>query len=251
MTPRTRIGVLGCRLDALTMDETLERCEELIQAGDFAQHMAINAAKLVSLRDDPQLREIVARCEIVNADGQSVVWASRLVGSPLPERVAGIDLMQRLLALAEVKGWPVFILGARREVLDRAVERLCQRHPNLRLAGTRNGYFSEHEAPDVAEQIRASGARILFVAMSSPRKEYFLGEHGRGLGVPFVMGVGGAIDVIAGITRRAPHGWQRLGLEWLYRLLQEPRRMAGRYARTNTRFVWLVTREALARRASA
>jgi N-acetylglucosaminyldiphosphoundecaprenol N-acetyl-beta-D-mannosaminyltransferase len=247
MSAATRVSVLGCELDALTMDETVARCEDLISDGRYAQHMAINAAKLVKLREDEQLRAIVNRCELINADGQAVVWASRLLGAPLPERVAGIDLMLRLFALAEERGLPVYILGARRDVLDRAVQRLLERHPRLRLAGTRDGYFGEAETPAVCEEIRASGAKILFVAIPTPRKEYFLGEHGPSLGVPLVMGVGGAIDVVAGITRRAPAAWQRVGLEWLYRLLQEPRRMFGRYARTNTRFVWLVGR-ALVRR---
>ena len=121
-------------------------------------------------------------------------------------------------------------------------------HPSLRFAGYRDGYFDDAETESVCEEIRLSGARILFVAMSSPRKEYFLGEHGRGLGVPLVMGVGGAIDVVAGLTRRAGSGWQRLGLEWLFRLLQEPRRMFGRYARTNTKFIWLVARQMVQRR---
>ena len=202
--------------------------------------MAINAAKLVAMQDDPKLCEIIDGCGLVNADGQSVVWASRLLGDPLPERVAGIDLMDALLALAEGRGYRVYFLGARAEVLERAVERLQERYPGLHVAGARDGYFNDDEAADVCDAIRASRPDVLFVAMSSPRKEYFLGEFGPNLGVPFVMGVGGSIDVIAGLTRRAPAAWQRLGLEWLYRLLQEPRRMFRRYAVTNTRFIALV-----------
>jgi N-acetylglucosaminyldiphosphoundecaprenol N-acetyl-beta-D-mannosaminyltransferase len=245
MSPR-RVAVLGVELDALTMDETIARCEELVAADRYAQHMAINAAKLVKLRDDDRLREIVNRCELINADGQAVVWASRLLGSPLPERVAGIDLMLRLFELAERRELPVYILGARQDVLEQAVARLRERHPGLRLAGYRDGYFDEAETPAVCEEIRASGAKLLFVAIPTPRKEYFLGEHGPDLGVPLVMGVGGAIDVVAGVTKRAPVLWQRAGLEWLYRMLQEPRRMFGRYVRTNARFMWLVGRALVA-----
>jgi N-acetylglucosaminyldiphosphoundecaprenol N-acetyl-beta-D-mannosaminyltransferase len=245
---RERVDLLGCEIDPLTMDETVARCDELIREGGFAQHMAINAAKLVSLQDDERLREIVNRCELINADGQSVVWASKLLGSPLPERVAGIDLMHRLFGLAADSGYPVYILGARREVLDTAVARLRAQYPGLDIAGHRDGYFSDDETEAVCADIRASGARILFVAMSSPRKEYFLGEHGRGLDVPLIMGVGGSIDVVAGVTRRAGIVWQRLGLEWLYRLLQEPRRMFKRYARTNGRFIWLVAYAMVQRR---
>lgn len=240
-----RADILGCAIDRLDMAGTLAAIERAIAARRYTQHMAINAAKLVAMQDDAKLRAIVDDCDLVNADGQSVVWASRLLGDPLPERVAGIDLMDALLELAARRGYGVYFLGARADVLARAVERLQAKHPALRVAGARDGYYADDEASDVAAAIRASGADILFVAMSSPRKEYFLGEYGPGLGAPFVMGVGGSIDVIAGFTRRAPVAWQRLGLEWLFRLLQEPRRMFRRYAVTNARFVGLVGRALL------
>jgi N-acetylglucosaminyldiphosphoundecaprenol N-acetyl-beta-D-mannosaminyltransferase len=148
--------------------------------------------------------------------------------------------MQALLELAERRGYRVYFLGARADVLERAIERIHRLHPRLEIVGARNGYFSEHEDLAVSLAIRATRPDIVFVAISSPRKEYFLGEHGADLGAPFVMGVGGAIDVVAGATRRAPPLLQRLGLEWLFRLLQEPRRMFRRYAVTNARFAWLV-----------
>jgi N-acetylglucosaminyldiphosphoundecaprenol N-acetyl-beta-D-mannosaminyltransferase len=238
MTPRA--DVLGCSIDRLGMQETLSRVEDLIHKGRYSQHMAINTAKLVSMREDERLRQIIEGCELVNADGQGIVWASRLLGDPLPERVAGIDLMEELLALSERKGYRVFILGAREDVLQQAVARIRERYPHLTLAGWRDGYFSAEEEPEVCASIRASRPHIVFVAMSTPRKEYFLAERGPELGAEFVMGVGGAVDVIAGLTRRAPVAWQRLGLEWLYRLLQEPRRMFRRYAVTNTRFAWML-----------
>ena len=238
MTPRA--DVLGCSIDRIGMHETVAKVEDLILAGRYSQHMAINTAKLVSLHDDHRLRKIVEGCEVVNADGQGIIWASRLLGDPLPERVAGIDLMEELFGLAERKGYRVYILGARDDVLEQAMERIRERYPALPIAGWRNGYFSTEEEPEVCAEIRASRAQMVFVAMSTPRKEYFLAERGPELGAEFVMGVGGAVDVIAGLTRRAPVTWQRLGLEWLYRLLQEPRRMFRRYAVTNTRFAWMV-----------
>ena len=213
----------------------------------FVQQVSINAAKIVTLRHDPELRDVVNRCGLVSADGQSVVWASRLLGDPLPERVAGIDLMHALIAMAEREGYGVYILGARREVLETAVQRLREMHPGLRLVGYRDGYFTDDESPDVAAAIRDAGAQILFVAMSSPRKEHWLGEYGPALNVPLVMGVGGSIDIVAGITRRAPRSWQRLGFEWLYRLLQEPRRMFRRYLVTNVEFGALVARGVIKR----
>ena len=242
-----RIDVLGCPIDVVDMEQALARCDDFISERGFAQHMAINAAKIVAMRDDPQLHGVIARCHLVTADGQAIVWAAKLLGRSLPERVAGIDLMNALLARAEERGYRVFILGAEQDVLETAVGEIRKRHPRLALAGYRNGYFGREEEADVADEIRGARADILFVAMSSPRKEYFLGDHGPTLGVPFVMGVGGAIDVTAGKTRRAPVWMQRTGLEWLYRLLQEPRRMFKRYATTNLRFIALVGRAALAR----
>jgi N-acetylglucosaminyldiphosphoundecaprenol N-acetyl-beta-D-mannosaminyltransferase len=242
MNASDRSDVLGCAIDRLDMEQTVERVDSIIASGGFAQHMAMNVAKLVTLRDDPGLREIVAGCSIVNADGQGIVWASRLLGDPVPERVAGIDLMQNLLGLAERRRYRVFILGARDTVLESAVERIRERHPGLELAGYRDGYFADEESAEVCAAIRFAQPHIVFVAMSSPRKEYFLGQYGEQLGAQFVMGVGGSIDVIAGVTRRAPLAWQRLGLEWLYRMLQEPRRMFRRYSVTNARFAWQLAR---------
>lgn len=247
---RDRVDVLGCKIDRLDVEATLQRCDHLIRERRPVQHVVVNAAKIVMLQDDLRLQEIVAGCELVNADGQAVVWASKLLGDPLPGRVAGIDLMQRLFALAEIQGYRVFVLGAKEAVLERALVRLRALHPQLRIAGSRHGYFADSEVKSVCAEIRSARADILFVAMPSPRKEYWLADHGASLGVPFLMGVGGSIDVLAGVTRRAPRWMQRAGLEWLYRLIQEPRRLAGRYLTTNTRFTYLVARELLARRLS-
>ena len=186
------------------MEATVERCAEIIDAGEPTQHVAINVAKVVALEDDPKLRDVVERCELVSVDGQPIVWASRLLGDPLPERVAGIDLMFRLLGLAEERGYRVYILGAKQEVLETAIGRLGERYPRLVVAGYHHGYFKDEESPEICELVRASEPHILFVAMSSPRKEFWLAEHARDLGVPFSMGVGGSIDVVAGLTKRAP-----------------------------------------------
>lgn len=246
-----RLEVLGCPLDAVTIEQAVARCEGAIASRRYLQHMSVNAAKLVALRDDPEMHRMIADCGLITADGQSVVWATRLLGGRLPERVAGIDLMTRLLEAADAKGYSVYVLGARRNVLDAALARLRERYPRLRVAGSRDGYYADAEAAEVCEEIRASGADILFVAMSSPRKEYFLGERGAALGVPFAMGVGGSIDVVAGVTRRAPRVLQRAGLEWAYRLAQEPRRLARRYITTNARFAWMVLWALVTRRGSA
>lgn len=246
--PDGHVDVLGCRIDRLDMAGTIARCLTAVQTRSFASQMSVNVAKLVTLHKDPELRQAVDGSDIVNADGLGIVWASRLLGDPLPERVAGIDLMHGLMAEADQRGYSVYILGARSEVLEQAVQRLRDEYPSLRFAGWRDGYFADEEESSVAQTIRNSHADLLFIAMSSPRKEYFLSRHGESMGVPFVMGVGGAIDVVSGIRRRAPQHWQKLGLEWLFRLLQEPRRMLRRYATTNARFLLVLSRELLRRR---
>jgi N-acetylglucosaminyldiphosphoundecaprenol N-acetyl-beta-D-mannosaminyltransferase len=239
--PAVRHELFGCPVDALTMEEAVRWCDDCIAAGGFGQHMALNTAKLVAVQRDDGLRSAVNESALVTADGQGVVWAARLLGHPVPERVTGIDLMERLLALARDHGYRVYIVGARAEVLEQALAVIRARHPGLVVAG-RDGYFTDAEAPAVCEQIRRAHAQLLFVAMSSPRKELFLREYGRDLDVPFAMGVGGAVDVLAGRTRRAPLLWQRAGLEWFYRLLQEPRRMLPRYAACNARFAVMLMR---------
>lgn len=243
--PTSRIELLGCPIDCVDFRGAVAYCEDVIARRSFAQHMAVNAAKVVAMHDDPELRRVIERCELITADGQAVVWASRILGVGLPERVTGIDLMFGLIALAERRGWRIYILGARAEVLEQAVARLRRRHRRLIIAGARDGYFAPDEEDAVATEIRDSRADLLFVAMSSPRKELFLGRHGPTMQVPFVMGVGGAIDVVAGVTRRAPVPMQRLGLEWLFRLVQEPRRMFPRYLVTNVRFIAMLGGEAL------
>jgi N-acetylglucosaminyldiphosphoundecaprenol N-acetyl-beta-D-mannosaminyltransferase len=235
-----RVAILGCPIDPLDMAETVERCDDLIQQGGTSQHMAVNVAKLVAARRDPDLRSAIEGSALVSADGQGIVLAARLLGRPLPERVAGIDLMQELLALAERRGYRVYVLGARSDVLERAAAVIDERHPRLQWAGRRDGYFEPAEEPEVCAEIRRSRPDMLFVAMGTPRKETFLAANADALGTPLLVGVGGAVDVLAGLTRRAPLAWQRLGLEWLYRLLQEPRRMFRRYAVSNARFAMML-----------
>jgi N-acetylglucosaminyldiphosphoundecaprenol N-acetyl-beta-D-mannosaminyltransferase len=245
-----RTQLLGCPLDVVDLAQALDRCEQAIADRGYLQHMSINAAKMVAVQDDPELRRMIASCGLVTADGQSIVWAARMLGIDLPERVAGIDLMQGLMARGAERGYRIFILGARRDVLDRALTRIRAEYPGLVIAGARDGYYEDGETEAVCQEISDSKADILFVAMSSPRKEYFLGHRGGSLGVPFTMGVGGSVDVIAGITRRAPVALQRTGLEWAYRMAQEPRRLASRYLRTNGRFALLVLKALVTRRAS-
>jgi N-acetylglucosaminyldiphosphoundecaprenol N-acetyl-beta-D-mannosaminyltransferase len=172
----------------------------------------------------------------------SIVWASRLLGRPLPERVTGIDLMMSLLARGNERGYRVFCLGAREEVSKRIAEILARDFPGVRLVGRHHGYYSKDEEPRIVEMIAASQPDILFVAMTSPKKENFLARWGSQLNTIVTHGVGGSFDVLAGKVKRAPPIWRELGLEWLYRLAQEPGRLGNRYLTTNTMFFYMVLR---------
>lgn len=235
--------LFGLRFDPLTMAEVVQRCRIALQTRRQLLIGVVNAAKAVNMRADATLRASLLKCDLLLADGQSIVWASKLLARPLPERVAGIDLFEQLLLLAERENHAVYLLGGREDVLKQLIARLAVRFPRLRIAGSRDGYFKDSESAEVAREIRGSGAEMLFLGMSSPKKEIFLGTYGSDLDVPILHGVGGSFDVLAGITKRAPLSWQRLGLEWAYRLLQEPRRMWRRYLYTNAGFVILTIRE--------
>jgi N-acetylglucosaminyldiphosphoundecaprenol N-acetyl-beta-D-mannosaminyltransferase len=238
---RRRVSVLGCDIDALTLPETLVEVDRLVRAGRPAQHCSINAAKAVMLDRDPRLRAIVAACALVNADGQAVVWASRFLGRPLPARVTGIDLFRALLGVAEDHGYTVYFLGATAEVAQAVVSRARRDHPCLNVAGWHHGYWGSDDDIIIAG-VRAAQPHFLFLAIPSPRKEFWLAEHLEALAVPFCMGVGGSFDVYAGKTKRAPLWMQTSGLEWAYRLCQEPAKMWRRYLFGNAAFVWLLLR---------
>jgi N-acetylglucosaminyldiphosphoundecaprenol N-acetyl-beta-D-mannosaminyltransferase len=243
--PSGRIRLLGAPLDTLTLDEAVERVDRAIAARRPTLNASLNAAKLVRVQTDSELRESIELCDLVTADGVPVVWAARALGHEVPGRVNGTDLMELLVARAAERGYSVFLFGSEPGVLTRARAALERRHPALRIVGTQHGFFSPFEEPAVVERIAAAQPDILFIALGTPEKELFQARHRDRLGVPFVMGVGGSFEVLAGVKRRAPRWAQRSGLEWAFRLVQEPRRLAGRYVIGNTRFVFLVGREVL------
>lgn len=238
-----RRRLFGLQLDAMTAPEVVEVCESAIRSRRRLLIGVVNAAKIVHLRSDALLRDSLLACDLLLADGQSVVWASRVLGEALPERVAGIDLFELLLGLADQNGYSVYLLGAKPSVLTAVEKTIATRWPGVRIAGSRDGYFHDAGSATIAADIARSGADMLFIAMPSPKKEIFLATHGATLGVPVQHGVGGSFDVLGGLTRRAPQVWQRWGLEWLYRVLQEPGRLWRRYLTTNTAFVALLLRE--------
>ena len=239
--------LFGVTVHAVTLERALEICADAVQRDGLLRIGVLNAAKVVKLRRRPDLREALLACDLMLADGVAVVWASRLLGRPLPERVAGIDLFTNLLGAAGERGESVFILGAKQEVLDRVLEIIQERYPDVTVAGARHGYFSDEDEAAIAESIREAGADYLFLGMTTPKKEQFIGRWGAMMGVKVCHGVGGSLDVMAGKVKRAPDHWQKLGLEWLYRVCQEPRRLWKRYLVTNTLFLGLLVRELFAK----
>lgn len=237
-----RITICDIPVDALTMRQTIERIDEAIMRKQSIHHVVVNAVKVANAQKDKQLKESIISCDIINADGQGIVWASQFLNRPLPERVAGIDLMEELVRLASKKKYRIFFLGAKEEIVKSVVDIYSNKYNDI-IAGYRNGYFSKEDEAIIAQQIADSNADILFVAMTSPKKEIFLNSYKHLIRTPFIMGVGGSFDVVSGFVKRAPKWMQNWGLEWFYRTLQEPRRMWKRYLFGNSIFIYLVLKE--------
>lgn len=235
-----KIEVLGAPMHTATMSETVSFIKSRVLNREFTQHVVVNVAKIVNMRKDKMLREGVEESDIINIDGMGVVWGARLLGHEVPERVAGIDLFLSLVEMSAENDLPIFLLGAKDEVVRKTAENLQKIYPKLRVAGVHDGYFEKEDEAAVVKQISDSGARLMFVAITSPKKEVFINRWGRDLGVDFVMGVGGTFDVVSGLTKRAPQWMQDMGLEWLYRIIQEPRRMWKRYLVTNSKYAWML-----------
>lgn len=231
---------LGAPIHDLSMDETLDLAIEAMQSKRPMLHTVINVAKLVNMGKNAELRTDVASADVINFDGMGVLWGARLLGVPAQERVPGVDLMSNLLARCEKQNFRPYLFGAERHVLEAMVVELRRRHPGLRIAGMRDGYFKPDEEPGIVEAINASQADCLFVALPTPHKERFLKRHREALAPSFVMGVGGSFDVYGNKVRRAPKFMQAMGLEWLFRIMQEPRRLWRRYYETNTAYVVLL-----------
>lgn len=236
--------LLGLSFDAVTMETAVARCLDLCR-GSRASHtvVTVNASHLCMIRRDQELTRACRAAELTVADGMSVVWALRASGRPVPERVAGVDLMARLLAAAGEHRMRVYFLGAKREVVTALAEVSRVRYPGIEIAGFRDGYFGPEDHAAIVDDIKTSGAHMLFVGMPSPFKETWCERHRQRLEVPVIMGVGGSFDVLAGFVSRAPRRLQTMGLEWLWRLLMEPRKLWKRYLTTNIEFIWLAGRE--------
>jgi N-acetylglucosaminyldiphosphoundecaprenol N-acetyl-beta-D-mannosaminyltransferase len=237
---RKAVCILNGAFDALSAHKVVDDIVETIGAGQRGVVCTVNVAILMMMRSNARLQRFVDTARWAVADGQPLVWASHLGRRTLPERVTGADLIDLLCARAVRERIGVYFLGASDTIVRQAVDALRKKYPGLDVRGSANGYFGPKEASGRADAIAQSGAQLLFVAMGVPRQEYFIEEQWERLGARVAIGVGGSFDVIAGIRKRAPRFAQKLGLEWAYRLAQEPRRLFMRYLVTNSQFLGLI-----------
>ena len=240
MTPTV---ILNGRFDPLTLDQTVETIAQAIRAGERGYLCTVNVAILMMMRSDPRLQRFVDGARWIVADGQPLIWVSRLSSAPLPERVAGVELVDMLCGRAQRDGFGVYLLGSTQATVEATARALRAKHPGLEVRGCADGYFGADQAESRARAVADSGAKLLFVAMGVPRQEHFIEEQWDRLGVNVAIGVGGSFEVVAGLKRRAPELVQQVGLEWAFRLAQEPRRLLRRYVVTNSQFLGLITRD--------
>lgn len=237
-----RIDLLGCPFDAITENDTVELVFEWCRARERRSHhiITVNVAILMTAKGDAKLANAIEKADLVVVDGKPLVWTSKWLGVKVPEKVSGVDLMRRLLAVGNERGLSVFLLGTTQERLD-VLERVIRaKYPSVTIAGTRNGYFKEPDYPAITKQIRDAKADLLLVGMPAPFKEIWCEEHREELATPAILGVGGAFDVLAGFVPRAPRLMQEAGLEWAWRLAMEPRKLWKRYLVTNSAFIALL-----------
>ena len=238
-----RVTILGTQIDVLDMQQTISLVEQYIIHKEPLHLIGVNADKLNAVAEDEEMKQIVNSCGVINADGASVVLASRYLNKCLPERVAGIDLMQELVALSERQQYGIYLLGAKQEVVEKTAKVLQTKHPKLRILGVHNGYFSREDWPQISEELKAVNADLVFVGITSPLKEYLV-EYLQNEGHRSVfMGVGGSFDVISGNIPRAPMWVRRINMEWMFRMLQEPKRLFKRYFVGNWKFIRAVWKE--------
>jgi N-acetylglucosaminyldiphosphoundecaprenol N-acetyl-beta-D-mannosaminyltransferase len=220
-----RVDILGVGFDPVDLDAAAARAAALVEAGGPALVVTANTEMVMTARRAGDLARLLAAADLVVPDGVGVVWASRYLRQPLPARVPGIELAERLLAEAARRHWRVYLLGGHPGTADRAAARLREAYPGVEIAGCAHGYFAEAEEPGVIAAVRATAPAMLLAGLGAPRQERWLARHLAALGVPLAMGIGGSLDVWAGRARRAPRLMQTAGLEWLYRLAREPHRL--------------------------
>ena len=249
----SRVRILDLYLSRVSMVDILEQVEGFIREGGPHQVVTANMRFLSIALADPLFANVVNSAHLAIADGMPLVWLSKLLGKPLPQRITGCDLVHSLAKLAAEKGYSVYILGGERGTAETAGNHLRAMHPNLELVGSRHGYFTPDEEPEVVSNICACRPQLLFAGLGCPKQDFWIHRWSTDLQVPVCIGVGGTLDILAGRLRRAP-GWiQRSGFEWAYRLQQEPKRLWRRYVLqdvpTTLRATGFVIRELVATRA--
>lgn len=217
-----KIDVMGLKFDSMTMDEALSRAEALLRGDKAAYVVTPNAEIAYEALHDVQLRERLNGADLMLPDGAGVVLASKLLRTPVKQKVAGVDFAAGLLGILERNGQSLYLLGGKTGIGELAAQKMLEAHPQLRIAGIADGYFQD-EAPVIAK-INASGADALFVCLGAPKQERFMVQHQQELHVHLMAGLGGSLDAFAGTVQRAPAWMIRLNLEWLYRLIREPKR---------------------------
>lgn len=238
----TKIDMLGLKFDNLSLQESLDTIETFIQEGRPRQIFTPNAALVVWAHQDSYLRDVYNRTDMLTADGFGVTMASRLLRKPVKGNVPAVSMFFDFLPIAEAKGYRIYLFGARPEVVEKATANIRREYPKIQIVGFHHGHYRADEESAILADIKAAQPHIVFVAMSTPQKERFIDTFKEQLGVPVMVGVGGTFDIAAGVTKLAP-GWiRRNGIEWLYRLIQEPRRLWRRYATTHPAFIYLVAR---------
>lgn len=223
-----KTDVLGVLFDDVTMDEALDRAEELMAEGVGHYVVTPNPEFIQTAKKDEEFRSLLNGADLAVADGIGVIYAAKILGRPLKEKVTGIGLASGLCERMAKKGQKLFLLGAKPGVAEEAGEKLRARYPGLTICGVHDGYFTD-DTP-VVEQIKRSQADVVFVCLGAPKQEKWMARNGEACGAKLLLGLGGSLDVFAGQVKRAPEGWQKLGLEWLYRLIKQPSRI-GRMAR--------------------
>jgi N-acetylglucosaminyldiphosphoundecaprenol N-acetyl-beta-D-mannosaminyltransferase len=244
-----RVDVLGLKIHNLTMAETLAAVREIVERKRYCYAVTPNVDHAVKFNKSAQFRELYAKAELVVPDGVPLLWAARMLGTPLKERINGTDLFEGTCELAEQRGYAVFLLGGSPGAAASACENLSQRHPALNIAGwdcpPMGFYKSEDQNRAVQKKIQESGADILFVGLGAPQQERWMCDFGEGSGVSLALGVGVSFSFVGGLISRAPAWMQRNGLEWLWRLGKEPRRLSRRYLLEDLPFFWLLLRAML------
>ena len=225
--PLKQVEILGVNVNSLTMAQAVEAVQQFIAEKKVALVATANAEMLMRATQDEELKDILNQADLVVPDGAGTVWAAGHLGEPMPERVAGFDLAQELMAAAPARGDRIYFFGSAPGVAEKAKRKAEELYPGIQVVGVRNGFFSEADEPQIIAEIKAARPDILLVALGVPKQEKWLKRHLQELQVPVSIGVGGTLDVMAGVMQRAPLWMQKAKLEWLFRGLKQPSR-AGR-----------------------